>query len=81
MGSEEPVRVFGSVVREFRQRAGITQEDLAESAGLHRTYISLLERGLRNPSLTVIGQLASALQVSMAELVAEFEKGLKRRSV
>lgn len=81
MGNRESQRTFGNLVRELRHRADVTQEDLADNAGLHRTYISLLERGLRNPSLTVIQQLASALKVSMAELMAEFEARLQRKAV
>jgi transcriptional regulator with XRE-family HTH domain len=55
------------------QRA-VPQEHLAALAGLHRTYISLLERGLRNPSLTVIRRLAEALGVTATDLVAAFEE-------
>ena len=67
------VRKFGRIVRRRRQHAGVSQEALAEGAGLHRTYISLLERGLRNPSLTVVSKLARALGTSMTSLVAELE--------
>lgn len=59
---------FGDRLRAIRAAAGISQEALAELAELDRTYISLLERGKRNPSLTCIGQLAGALSVSVAEL-------------
>ncbi len=61
-------------MRELRQNRKVSQEALAASAGLHRTYISLLERGLRNPSLTVIQDLASALKVSMTDLIRAFEE-------
>jgi len=64
---------FGRVVRRRREAAGISQEALAEQAGLHRTYISLLERGQRNPSLEVIRAVAKGLGATMAELVAEVE--------
>ena len=67
------VRKFGRIVRRRRQHTGVSQEALAEEAGLHRTYISLLERGLRNPSLTVVSKLARALETSMTSLVAELE--------
>ena len=80
MGKSEPQLVFGEVVRKFRQSRGVSQEALADEAGLHRTYISLLERGLRNPSLTVIQQLAAALNVSVTELISEFDAGCGRRS-
>ncbi len=61
-------------MRKFRQDREVSQEALAAAAGLHRTYISLLERGLRNPSLSVMQQLASALKVSMTDLIRAFEE-------
>lgn len=71
--------VFGQVVRRARQEQGISQEELAAQAGLHRTYISPLERGLRNPSLSVITQLADALKTPPSHLVATFDA--ERRGV
>lgn len=62
---------FGGIVREHRLRVGVSQEELADLAGLHRTYISLLERGLRNPSLEVLAKLADALGTTMAKLVVD----------
>jgi transcriptional regulator with XRE-family HTH domain len=73
MGDREELKVFGQVVREFRITLTVSQEHLAAMAGLHRTYISLLERGLRNPSLTVVRRLAVALGVTATDLVAAFE--------
>lgn len=64
---------FGQVVRHYRGLAGLSQEDLADAAGLHRTYVSLLERGQRNPSLYVILTLAAALGIPAFKLVAEIE--------
>lgn len=63
------------MVRRRRVAAGLSQEAFAAAARLHPTYISLLERGLRNPSLTSIQKLARALAVTMASLVAEAEGG------
>ena len=60
---------FGKRVREIREKQEISQERLGELAGLHRTYVSSLERGLRNVSLVNIEKLAKALGVTMAELV------------
>jgi len=65
---------FGQVVRQYRGQAGLSQEELADAAGLHRTYVSLLERGLRNPSLHVILMLAGALGVSAVQLLADIEQ-------
>lgn len=52
----------------------MSQEALGYKAQLHRTYVSLLERGQRNPSLNVIAALATALGVPMSSLVAELDK-------
>jgi len=60
--------VFGDRVRELRLAAGMSQEDLAEASGLHRTYVSSLERGQRNVGLDNIVALASALKIEPAEL-------------
>ena len=60
---------FGRKLREVRGRTGISQEKLADRAGLHRTYVSSVERGERNISLQNIEKLAKALGVSMAELM------------
>ena len=60
---------FGRRVREVREKKDISQERLGELAGLHRTYVSSLERGKRNVSLVNIEKLARALGVTMAELV------------
>jgi len=59
---------FASAVRWWRKKHGITQEQLAERADLHRTYISDVERGARNLSLESISKLAIALEVSVATL-------------
>jgi transcriptional regulator with XRE-family HTH domain len=63
------LRRFGSLVRDLRQRAGLSQEKLAELAGLHRTYVSGIERGNRNVSLVNIVRLARALGVPVSRLV------------
>ena len=60
---------FGKRVREIREKKEISQERLGELADLHRTYVSSLERGKRNVSLLNIEKLATALGVTMAQLV------------
>ncbi len=66
----QDIRVrFGIAVRERRNELDISQENFAEQAGLHRTYISDLERGKRNVSLENIEKLAKALNLSMADLM------------
>jgi len=59
---------FGQAVRAIRNRRGVSQESLALECGLDRTYISGIERGTRNPSLTNILKIAAALEVPAAEL-------------
>ncbi len=65
---------FGNHLRKIRGNVGISQEKLAEIAGLHRTYVSSVERGERNVSLETIERLAIALGCTMASLLPDFEK-------
>mgnify|MGYP000150320967 CR=1 FL=1 len=60
---------FGIVLRNARTAAGLSQEQLGLACGIDRTYVSLLERGLRQPTLTTIFLVAKHLRVSPAELV------------
>jgi transcriptional regulator with XRE-family HTH domain len=62
---------FGHRVRDLRQARGLSQEQLAEISGLHRTYVSSLERGQRNVGLDNILALAAALEVSPADFFSE----------
>ena len=59
---------YGSVIRNLRQNRGISQEELADLCGLHRTYISDVELGKRNVSLENIERIAKALNVSLTEI-------------
>jgi transcriptional regulator with XRE-family HTH domain len=59
---------FGFAIRGRREALNLTQEDLAEKAGIHRTYLSDIERGTRNPSLVNIDRLATSLDLSLPEL-------------
>lgn len=63
--------VFGRRVRLLRVAHDMSQEDLAEAAGVHRTYVSSLERGLRNVGLDNVYALAVALGVEPSELFRE----------
>jgi transcriptional regulator with XRE-family HTH domain len=65
-----PRIAFGKTLRALRLERGISQEKLAELAGLHRNYVGVLERGGQSPSLDAICKLAGALKVKAAELVA-----------
>jgi transcriptional regulator with XRE-family HTH domain len=66
---------FGLAVRTRREELGLNQEALAEAAGFHRTYLSDVERGARNPSRVVIERFAAALKLSLAELFARVGSG------
>lgn len=59
---------FGRRVRELRQRRGWTQEQLGQKAGKHWTYVGGIERGTRNPTITVVEAIAVALEVPVADL-------------
>jgi transcriptional regulator with XRE-family HTH domain len=65
---------FGNLIRRRRHEKGLGQEALADRADLHRTHVSLLERGKRMPSLIVVKKLAAALETTMASLMEELEK-------
>jgi transcriptional regulator with XRE-family HTH domain len=64
---------FGTAVKFRREELKMTQEDLAEKAGIHRTYLSDVERGTRNLSLVNIERLAEALSISMSKLFESVE--------
>ncbi len=59
---------FGRRLREIRQERGLSQEELAFRAGLHRTYVSSAERGQRNVGLVNVERLAQALDIEIGEL-------------
>jgi len=60
---------LGKNVRTRRESSGLTQEQLGDKAGLDPTYISGIERGVRNPSLLSIERLARALGISVSEIL------------
>lgn len=74
---------FGRVLRRLRTEAGLTQEELGFEADLRRTYVSILELGEQQPTLTTILKLARPLKRSAQELVrlveAEMHEGSRRR--
>jgi transcriptional regulator with XRE-family HTH domain len=67
MGSQE-LKLFAKRLHELRVKKGVSQEELAERAGIHRNYVGRLERAEQNPSLDRICDLARALGVKPAEL-------------
>ena len=67
---------FGRVLRQLRLNAGMTQEQLGLEADLRRTYVSILELGRQQPTLTTILKIAAALQTPAAEIVRKIEVDL-----
>jgi len=60
---------FGQKMQKVRQSSGVTQEELAARLSMHRTYIGLIERGERNPTIRTLYKIAKALKVSAGELL------------
>ncbi len=63
--------IFGNNVRKFRNQLDISQEELADRAGVHRTYIGMIERAEKNITLISIEKIAKALQVEIETLIKE----------
>jgi transcriptional regulator with XRE-family HTH domain len=76
---DEILRLFGERLRELRTERGLTQEQLAEAAGVDRNYIGQIERGERNVALVNIVTIAGALKVQPADLFTTFAMTAKRR--
>ena len=68
---------FGEAVRERRHRIGLSQEELADVCGLHRTYVGGIERGERNLSLLNMARIAAALRICLSQLVVAMEERLR----
>jgi transcriptional regulator with XRE-family HTH domain len=64
----------GRVIARLREAAGFSQEELAERAGVHRTYISQLERGIKSPTLNILVKLSSSLRIRASELIRLMEE-------
>ena len=71
----QPIQIrFGEVLRRRREASGHSQESLAATAGLHRNYVGLLERGKRVPSILVVEKLAAALGTTASSLLRAVER-------
>ncbi len=64
---------FGTVLRRLRKQALLSQEQLGFEAGLERNFISMLELGQRQPTLTTIEKISAALKMNASELIAQVE--------
>jgi transcriptional regulator with XRE-family HTH domain len=61
--------IFGRNVKEFREQKNWSQDDLSDVSGLHRTYLSGIERGMRNPTIVVVNKIAKALGTTPSALL------------
>jgi transcriptional regulator with XRE-family HTH domain len=69
-----PEVAFGRVLRELRRKRGVSQDELGDRSGYHRTYIGQLERGEKSPSLRTLFNLAATLDVSPSSMVRGVER-------
>lgn len=67
-------RAFGRVLADLRRETGVSQEAFAFRCGVHRTYVSQLERGLKSPTLDTIASLAAALKVRPHQIIKMAEE-------
>jgi len=67
-------KALGQVLVKYRTLEQISQEELAEKAGIHRTYVSQIERGLKSPTLSILFQIAKSLNTRTSVLIAEVEQ-------
>lgn len=72
-------QIFGEVLRRHRSEQNVSQEELAFQAGVDRTFVSRLERGVRQPTITTLIGIGRALGVSAADLVRETEREYLRQ--
>lgn len=74
----ETLKALGLLIRQHRTAVGISQEELGLRCNLDRTYISGLERGVRNPSLTALVTLANGLNITVSKLLENLEIEIRR---
>jgi transcriptional regulator with XRE-family HTH domain len=66
-------KAFGKVIKELREDRGLSQQELADTAGIDRSYLSDLERGLNFPSLNIVYSLAEVFKMKANELVGKVD--------
>jgi transcriptional regulator with XRE-family HTH domain len=71
-----PNIAFGKLIADLRQSAQLSQEELADRAAIHRTYVSQLERGLKSPTLVTLLRLSKALGTTPSKLMRQLETDL-----
>ncbi len=72
-------RRLGSNLKKLREEQGYSQESFADHCGLHRTYISGIERGVRNPTVVIVDKIAKALKVPAGQLLDDLKSVSKNR--
>lgn len=75
MAKSRLTRTFAGIIRAYRLQRRMTQEALAEAAGVHHTYVGLIERGQRIPTIDVAERLATALGKKLSAIIEEAERG------
>lgn len=75
MAEETLAEGFGRLVRRLRKERGFSQEEFAFRVGVHRTYMGDIERGEKNVTLVTADKLARGLDLTLAELLSELERG------
>ena len=73
----DPAQSFGKVLRAARREKCLTQEALAHEAGVERNFVSLIERGVNQPTIRVLFRLSAALKIPASELIRQVEENLR----
>lgn len=76
MQSSNLDQALGTTIQSYRTKREWSQEYLAEMTGLHRTYISQLERGLKSPSIRVLNRITNAFEISISDFMKDIEESL-----
>ena len=76
----QPSKAFGKVLRALRVERGLSQEALAFEAGIQRNYVSLIERGINQPTITIIFKLATALEMKPSQVIELVERACHKTS-
>lgn len=76
---QQVLAALGKRLRELRAKQGFSQEAFADRCGLHRTAMSLIERGKRVPSLRTLLTLSQGFGITLSELLEDVDKGIKKR--
>jgi len=70
---KSPNLAFGKIIAGLRQSSGFSQEELADRAAIHRTYVSQIERGLKSPTIVMLLRLAKALNTTPSRILRQLE--------